>query len=102
MPEAGLNVARNIKALEWLKTELAGSLAGLFKSLFKGDTEGALDSIAVMIIMAVLLAKRLGAFYGQVEQRIAEKINSLLAKSNPIEEWYGDLSSLKEYLEAKR
>lgn len=97
-----LNIAKNIKAIEWLKTELTSSLASLFKALFKGNTEGAMEALAVIVINSFLLAKRLGVSYGRLELAIHNRMKELLKEKHPLEEWYGDLSSLKEYTEIKR
>lgn len=97
-----LDIARNVKALEGLKTGLVNSLAGLFTSLCKGSADGIGDNLALLIINSFLLARRLGLSFGQLEQRVYEQTAALMKEGHHLEDWYGDLSSLKGYLDMKR
>ncbi|PKM88061.1 MAG: hypothetical protein CVU87_08335 [Firmicutes bacterium HGW-Firmicutes-12] len=94
--------AKNIKALEWSKTELVHSLSGVFKAILKGDSEKIIDSLALLVINSFLLLKRLGLNYGQLEIRMYEKTAAMANSGHPLEEGYGDVSSLKGYLDLKR
>ncbi len=97
-----INIAKNIRALEWLKAEMLDSLASLFKNLIKNGTEEIVDNIAQLIVCCFLLAKRLGLSFGQIEQQVYYKVNTLLKEGNQLEDWHGDISLFKEYLDMKR
>ncbi|MCR4440609.1 MAG: MazG-like family protein [Peptococcaceae bacterium] len=97
-----LDIAKSIRALEWLKTETVSILARLFKALLKGNRESAVENLALLVINCFLLLKRLGLNYGQMELSVYDKTEALLKEGHPLEEWYGDLSSFKAYLDLKR
>ena len=96
-----INIAKNIRALEWLKAEMLDSLAALYKSLIKNGAEGIVNNIARLIVCCFLLAKRLGLSFGQVEQQVYHKVNEMLMEGNPLEDWHGDITLFKEYLDMK-
>jgi len=102
MPGTELDIAKSARALEWLKTELISVMAGLFKALLKGNRESAVENLALLVIHCYLLLKRLGLNYGQLELSVYDKTQALLKEGHPLEEWYGDLSSFKAYLDVKR
>lgn len=102
MPGPDLDIARNVKALEWVKAELVNALSGLFQALLKGDKEMIIDNLALLVINSFLLLKRMGISFGQLELRVYDKTACFLREGHKLEEWYGDLSALKNYLNLKR
>lgn len=102
MPGTDMDIAKNIKAVEWVKADLVDSLGNLFKNMVKGSMDTIVDSLALIIINCFLLVKRLGLSFGQLDIRVWEKTSALLEEGHPLEDWYKDLSSLKTYLEMKR
>jgi len=53
------DIARNIKTIEWLKTELIAGVSSLFKGMLKNNNELIADSLANIIVGCYLLGKRL-------------------------------------------
>lgn len=102
MTEPQLDIARNIEAVEYLKADLSGYLADLYKAILKGNSEGFLVASANMSITCFLLSKRLGLNFGHLEKQVYENTLAMLKGKNQLEEWYGDLSALKDYLDLKR
>lgn len=102
MPRPELDIAKNIKALEWIKAELVESLGSLFKSMIRGSMETIVDNLALIMINCFLLVRRLGLNFGQLELRLREKTAALLEEGHPLEESHKDLTSLRDYLEMKR
>lgn len=102
MTEPQLDIARNIEAVEYLKADLSGYLADLYRAILNGDSEGFLDASANMNITCFLLSKRLGLNFGHLEKQVYENTLAMLKEKNQLEEWYGDLSALKDYLDLKR
>lgn len=99
-----VDFARNIQALEALKTELAGSLAEIYQALFKNDSARFLHASADMTITCFLLCKRLGLNYGQLDNQVYDNLQEMLGKSLEKEKlgYARDLEALKDYLELKR
>lgn len=102
MSENETGIARNIKAMEYLKTELLNSISGLFKALFKADTQKTIENLALLVINSYLLLKRMGISFGQLELQVYQKTVMYIEDGHPLEEWYGDLSAFKGYLDLKR
>lgn len=100
-----IDVTKNIKMIEWLKSELLTTIASLYELLVKGvkDSQEALvDVLANIILVTYLLAKRLGVNFARIDMKIEDKIKLGLLEKHKIEEWYGDLSDLKQYLHRNR
>ena len=103
MQTNGINIAGNIRALERMKAEMLESLAALFKSLIRSGTEEISEDIAKLIVCCFLLAKRLGLSFGQVEQRVYDKVRSMSEEQNELlENWHDDIKLFKEYLDMKK
>ncbi len=103
--ERGMDIARNIGLIEWLKSELLSSVSKIFTLLtngIKGTQEALIDYIANIILVSYLLGKRLGIHYGEIDERIGEKIRLGILDEHDIEIEYGDLSALSEYLKQTR
>jgi hypothetical protein len=105
MGDQQIDVTKNIKTIEWLKSELLTTIASLFELLVKGvkGTQDALiDVLANIILVTYILGKRLGINFATVDMRIEDKIRLGILEKHKVEGWYGDLSSLKQYLDRNR
>lgn len=103
--DKNIDITKNIKIIEWLKSELLTAIASLYELLAKGiqDSHDAmLDAISNIILVAYLLGKRLGLSYESIDAKVEEKAKLGLIEDHKIEKWYGDLSSLLEYSKRKR
>lgn len=104
--ENQLDITRNIKIIEWLKSELLTDLANLFKLLVNGVHEEVsdvlADTLANIILICYLLGKRLGINYRAVETKIENKIRLGLVENHDVEKHYGDLSELSRHLDGSR
>lgn len=104
--ETDIDITRNVKIIEWLKSQLLADIADLFRSLVSGIKEEVRDSIADcisnIIIVAYLLAKRLGITYNVVELKLANKIRLGIIEEHDVEKYYGDLSELSHHLSLNR
>ncbi|NLN17078.1 MAG: hypothetical protein GX182_07170 [Firmicutes bacterium] len=99
MSKPELDIARNLRTIEWLKAELVGSLASLFKALVGSSEDRILDALANMILISYILAKRLGCSFSRLGTRVENKIKANIEQGHEIERWYGDFSALLHYLE---
>lgn len=97
-----VDIAKNIKALEWLKAELLTETAHLFKAMLKGSTEKILEILALIILLCYFVAKRLGSSFGQLDFQVQIQLKKILEPGHPLEEGYGDVSSLQKYFQMKR
>lgn len=96
-----LNIAKNVRIIEWLKAEIVTGLGSLFKSTIKNSDEAILDSLAGLIMGCYFLGKRLGFSYAKLDERVEQRLESSQMQEHEIEEWYGDVSNLQHYLQER-
>lgn len=100
--DKGSEITRNIKIIEWMKTEILMSVSDLFNLLVKGVKpldEAIQDTLANIIMITYLLAKRLGISFRDVDYKVKEKIKIGIDEDHSVERWYGDLSNLKKHMD---
>ncbi|GEM_PF-106651 len=100
-----LDIAKNVKIIEWLKSEVLMAVAELFRMLASSarvSSDSLADCLASIIVASYLLGKRLGIHFGVIEQKIANKIRLGILEELDIEKNYGDLSELKQHMKASR
>lgn len=98
----GIDITKNIKIIEWLKSELLSSIASLFELFvkgIKGQQEAIADILANIILVAYVLARRLGISYSNLDMRIDDKIKLGVLEDHKVESWFGDLSTLKKHMD---
>lgn len=101
----GIDITKNIKIIEWLKSELLSSVAALFDLLIKGlkgGQEAIVDTLANIIMVSYVLGKRLGIDYNSIDMRIEDKIKLGILEEHKVENWFGDLSGLKKHMNRNR
>lgn len=101
-----IDITRNIKIIEWLKSELLTDLANLYKALVNGMKEEVhetvSDTLSNIILICYLLGRRLGISYCAIELKIQGKIKLGLVENHDVEKYYGDLSELSKHLSSSR
>lgn len=97
-PRVDVDIARNIKTIEWLKAEMLGSVADLFRSMREGHEEAVIDQLANVTTTAYVLARRLGVDFSLMDEAIRQKVQASIDEAREFEEWYGDYSALSEHL----
>ncbi|MGE4282128.1 MAG: MazG-like family protein [Clostridia bacterium] len=101
-----IDITRNIKMIEWLKSELLTDVAALFKHLMNGVKDGAQDvlaeTISNLIVICYLLAKRLGVSYNTVDLKMEDKLRLGIIEGHELEKYYNDLSELSKHLNFAR
>jgi len=104
--EKEIDITRNIKIIEWLKSELLTDIATLFKVLINGVKEDVhevvCETLSNIILVCYILGRRLGNSYDVIEIKIENKIKLGLIENHDIEEYYGDLSDLSRHLRSRR
>ena len=99
------DITKNIRVIEFLKSELLTAVASLYQNLLKGPKVGQdviQDILANLVLVTYLLGKRLGISYSLIDSKIMEKIRIGMLEEHETEKWYGDLSDLGEYLKKKK
>lgn len=100
--DKGSDITKNIKIIEWMKTEILMSVSDLFNLLFKGVKpldETLQDTLANIIMITYLLAKRMGISFKEIDYKVKEKIRIGIEEDHSVERWYGDLSNLKKHMD---
>ncbi len=101
-----IDITRNIKIIEWLKSELLTDVANLFKVLVNGVKEevheSVSDTLSNIILISYLLGRRLGISYNSIEMKIENKVKLGLIENHDVEKHYGDLSELSRHLNSSR
>lgn len=101
-----IDITRNIKIIEWLKSELLIDVANLFKALVNGMKEEVHETVAEalsnIILISYLLGRRLGITYNTIELKVQARIRLGLVESHDVEKYYGDLSELSKHLNSSR
>lgn len=99
-----MDIIRNMRAIEWLKSELLSNIAYLYEVLAKGeeDTKDNLkDIVSNIVLTALLLSRRLGLSYEDVFSSLEDNVRANIIQQHKIEKWYGDLSELLELIRTK-
>ncbi len=102
LPTEEIDVVKNHRVIEWLKAEMVSAVGGLFKAIIAGGEDLVTDCLARIITSTYLLGRRLGLSFARIELKMEQNLKSSINASHEIEEWYGDLSALRAYLEAKK
>jgi len=97
-----IDVAKNLKIIEWLKAELVDSVGALFKALLKTGNDAAADALAAIIVVTYLLGKRVGVSFYTVDTRVKAHLLANINSGHEVERWYGDLSDLLHYIENQK
>ena len=95
------HIARNIKVVDWIKTQMLESLTLLYKGLQEPDEEKVLEGLAEGLLWHYLLSRRLGIPFHELEEKIISKLHTYKNQGHHLEEWFQDFSVLEEYM-AKR
>lgn len=105
MKNKDIDIVKNMKTVEWLKSELLTNIAYLHKIFVdtdKNSKENIEDTISNMIMESYLLAKRLGIDFKDIDATLRTNIRLNLIEEHKIEKWYGDLSELLDHMDARK
>lgn len=99
-----MDIIKNIRTVEWLKSELLTSIAYLYEMMIKEEDDNKKelsDITANIVLLSLLIGKRIGLNYEDIILNLEHKIKSNIREGHKIEKWYGDLSELLEILSLK-
>lgn len=97
-----LDVAKNLKMVDWLKAELVDSVAELFKALLKNGNDAVGDALASIMIVCYLLGQRVGVSFLSVDAKVKEKLRISVDNSPDGDSWQKELAGLLTYLEKNK
>jgi hypothetical protein len=100
-----LDIAKNVKLIEWLKSEILSAVAELFRLLVssaRSSQDALVDCLASIIVGCYLLAKRLGINFIVIDQKVVSKIRLGILEEHDIEKDYKDLSALRQHIKDSR
>lgn len=100
-PRAEVDIARDLKSVEWLKTELLGGVANLYRAMREARDETIQDQLANIIVVSYILGRRLGIDFARLEMKIKHLVRSNAEEPHDFEEWYGDFSLLAKHLKSR-
>ena len=95
------DITRNIRIIEWLKSEMLNSVAKVFSMLLssgQSSKEALTGYLGDVIVACYLLSKRLGIDYSTMDETIQNQIRLGIIEGNEIEKSYGDLSELQRHM----
>ena len=88
------DIARNVKTIDWLKSELLVTLGSIYRSMAKGNEDPRVSDIANLVIESYLLGKSLGVNFSDLDEVIDKNLTENIDNGHQIEQWYGDFTSL--------
>src|SRR5690606_25666752 len=97
-----MDIIKNIRTVEWVKSELLSSLAYLYEILIMDEDDNKKEIsevISNIILLSLLMGKMLGLSYEDVFNNLQNRIKLNIQKEHNIEKWYGDLSELLKFME---
>lgn len=104
-PNKDRNITKSIRMIEWCKCELLAGVSSLFELCFKGiraSQDAILDVLANIIMVSYLIGRRLGVHYSEIDKKLESKLKLGIVEEHEAENWFGDLSSLSQYIKNSR
>lgn len=96
------NITKNLKTIEWLKTELVDGIASLFKAMIPNQEKKLVNSLVRLIITSFVLGRRLGISYERMDDELKTQLHDLIDSGHEVEEWFGDLSELQKHMDNRK
>lgn len=99
-----MDIIKNVRTIEWIKSELLTSVAYLYEAMIKGEDDNKVElenTVSNIILLSFILSKRLGLNYEGVLRSLENNIKLNIAQGHKIEQWYGDLTELLDFVQEK-
>lgn len=93
-----IDIATQIKMVDWLKTEILEGVATLFKALLQINRDAIADALSKIIIFSYLLGHKIGINFNTVDDKIISKLENSIQDAQGIAEWSNDLIQLKKHI----
>lgn len=93
-----VDLAKRVKVIEWLKTEIVDQSAHLLKGIWEGSQAKTVDALASLISTGYILGRRLGVSFRSLDEAVLEKMKQHRTDGHQLEDWYGDISALEDHI----
>lgn len=94
-PEA--EIARQVKAVEWLKAELLVELGKAYRGATSGNRDEMLDGLANCQVLLSILARRLGIDLQTLDDTVDAKLAAHQQQGHSLERWFGDFTAVRQH-----
>jgi len=99
---ADVDVARDIRAIEWLKAEIVAGAGDLMRAMSRGRQDAILSALAGIVLGSYVLGRRVGIPFGRLDEKVRSQARKNARDGHKVEEWYGDLSAFLEHWQRRR
>lgn len=96
------DILRKLRLIEGVKADLLTEVGNLYQAMARNQREAIGQALAQVIISAVVLGRRLGIDYPEMEEIVNSRLGYNIKQEPDAERWYGDLSEYRRYLRQKR
>lgn len=100
--EQDFDIGRNIKSIEWLKTEIVVNAGQVCRALHAAKDDLVLQALGSIMLSCYLMGRRLGVSFSRLESEVQKQAEHAQINNHELEQWYNDLSNLAEHLEVRR
>lgn len=98
---ADIDIARDLKSIEWLKVELLEGVTGLFKGMRDASDEVILDRLISVILSSYIIGRRFGVDFNRLDLKLKQAVRANAEDPHDFEQWYGDFSALAKHFDAR-
>lgn len=96
-----LDIAKNLKMVEWLKAELVDSVGLVFKTLLKTSSTTTAEALSSVILFTYLLGQKVGVGFHKLDSEVKDRLHKGIQEGQGDDEWHRDITELLYYLEHK-
>lgn len=93
------DAARNVRAIEHLKAEMAAAVAGLYRAMLRSNDEAVTEALANVLLGAYLLGRRLGISPARLDLKAENRARANVDQAHELEQWYGDFTAIYRHLQ---
>ncbi len=101
-----IRISANLKAIDWLKSEILSEVSNLFRGLCVPDETESYSTIseilASVIAMSYTLARRLGISYAVIDSKIEALTKIAERNEHELETEFSDMSELNKYIKNRK
>ncbi len=99
------DITKNIKIIEWLKSELLESTSSLYKSMLQTsevDNAERSEILANMTILIYILSDRLGISYNTLDLKVLNKLKLGILDEENNKDFNNDFKQLSRHIDKNR
>ena len=85
--ENDFDIGRNIKAIEWLRTEIVVNAGSVCRALQSAKDELVMQALANTMLSCYLMARRLGVSFSRLELEVQKRARQAQLNNHELEQW---------------